>query len=60
MTWASLAPGSKPESGRTIVLMRDSGHGNPRQVEYFTTDGAWVCPETINGFFYAEVLEVQS
>lgn len=53
-----LHPGDQPVRGTPVVLYRSNGgdlHGVyvlPTAIETFRADGAWVCPEGVNGYWY--------
>jgi hypothetical protein len=49
-----LAAGDQPAKG-TIVYLRRRGpvSAAPQTVEWFEADGEWVCPRTVNGYYYS-------
>lgn len=47
VTDRALRPGDRPAQGALVVLQRDG-----QEVEWFYSDGSWVCPRTINRFYY--------
>lgn len=53
-----ISEGFRPNKGDVVYLCHGVGDSR-RELSYFTADGEWACPQTVNGHWYGVLTKAE-